>query len=106
LKARQAKVSEAVLDLGMVTPVHGSTPFAVLKGAVDSGLKIPHDPEAFPKEDRIKGKHIVDFAAKLSPEQLNKKFSAELKQGFNPKDLTALFEKTKQALAQEFKVKA
>lgn len=106
LKSMKEGVREAVLDLGLITPVHGSTPFAVLKGAVDAGLSIPHEAKAFPKEERLKGQHIVDFASKLNEEQLKKQFSECLKRGFKPKELTALFEKTKQAMAEELKVKA
>ena len=36
----------------------GNRIFAVLKGAVDGGLEIPHSKEALPSEDRISGKHI------------------------------------------------
>jgi large subunit ribosomal protein L18 len=35
--------------------------FAALKGAVDAGLDIPHDPAIFPSQDRIMGKHIDKF---------------------------------------------
>jgi len=31
--------------------------FACVKGMLDSGLNIPVNEEAFPKDDRIKGKH-------------------------------------------------
>jgi large subunit ribosomal protein L18 len=95
MKAKQAQVNEAVMDLGMVTPVKGSVSFAVLKGAVDAGLKVPHDEKAFPAEDRVNGKHIADLAAKLGEEALKKKFSLYLKQGVDPKNLPALVEQTK-----------
>ena len=62
-KAVKAGVKEAVLDIGLLSPVHGSRPFAALKGAIDAGLKIPCDQNVFPKEDRIKGKHIGEQAA-------------------------------------------
>ena len=38
--------------------------FAVLKGAVEAGLEVPHDPKMFPSEDRIVGKHISEDVAK------------------------------------------
>ncbi len=51
LRALKAKVKEAVLDIGMVSPVKGSAPFAALLGAVESGLKIPHSPEILPDKE-------------------------------------------------------
>ena len=95
LKAKKENVNEAILDIGRLTPVKGSRPFAVLKGVIDAGLKVPHDAKAFPAEERLQAKHIADFAAKLDDEQLKKKFSLYLKQGIDPKNLTQLFEQTK-----------
>lgn len=58
LKAKKAKISEAVLDAGMYPSIKGSVVYAALKGAIDAGLNIPHSEEALPPEDRLKGKHI------------------------------------------------
>jgi large subunit ribosomal protein L18 len=60
MKAKSKKVNEAVLDMGFSVHTSGGRLYAALKGMVDAGLQIPHDPEIFPKEDRIKGKHIGD----------------------------------------------
>ncbi len=60
-KAKQAKINEAILDLGLYRPIKGSKLYAVLKGAVDAGLQVSHDPVVMPKEDRIHGKHIADY---------------------------------------------
>ena len=95
VKAKKENVTEVILDIGLLTPIKGSNAFAVLKGAVDAGLKVPHDDSAFPAEDRLKAKHIADFASKMDDEQLKKKFSLYLKQGIDPKNLTQLFEQTK-----------
>ena len=57
-KALENKIEEAILDVGLYSGINGSRIFAVLKGAVDGGLKIPHSEEAFPSDDRISGKHI------------------------------------------------
>ncbi|MFC2174944.1 50S ribosomal protein L18 [archaeon] len=53
-RAVKAGVKEAVLDIGLHTPVNGSNVFAALKGALDAGLQIPHDEKCFPAEERIK----------------------------------------------------
>lgn len=76
-KAIKAGIKEAMLDLGLHAITKGSRLFSALKGAVDAGLKVPHDPKMFPSEERITGKHISenlpkDFEevrAKLSPNQ-------------------------------------
>ena len=57
-KAIKEGVKEAILDIGLVTPIHGSRVFSALKGAIDAGITIPTDEKVFPSEDRISGKHI------------------------------------------------
>lgn len=58
MKSKKAKVNEAIFDSGLYTTVKGSVIYAVLKGALDAGLNIPHSDEVLPPDDRIKGKHI------------------------------------------------
>src|SRR5438309_185055 len=57
-KAIKSGIKEAVLNSGLQTLSKGNKIYAVLKGAVDAGLKIPYSQEILPSEDRIKGKHI------------------------------------------------
>jgi len=57
LRARKNKVENCILDSGLYPSIKGSRIYAALKGAVDSGVKIPHSKEILPPEDRIKGKH-------------------------------------------------
>jgi|SRR3972149_940345 len=56
--AKQAKISAAISDIGLHTATKGAKVFAVLKGAVDSGLKLNLGTEIVPSADRIEGKHI------------------------------------------------
>ncbi len=63
-KASQLKINEAILDLGLVTPLKGSKIFAALKGAKDAGLNIPVNESIFPSEQRLKGEHISTFLDK------------------------------------------
>ena len=65
-RAKDAGFNDIILDIGLHTPVHGSNVYAALKGALDSGLTIPHDPSVFPADDRISGKHIATFLQKPS----------------------------------------
>lgn len=88
-------VKEAVLDIGFATPVRGTAPFAVLKGAIDAGLDVPHNEAAFPSEDRINGEHIAAYAKKLKeedPDRYKRQFSKYLEKGLNPEDLPKHFE--------------
>ncbi len=60
-KAKNAKITEVVADVGLYQPIKGSKLYAVLKGAVDVGLNVPHDESSAPKAERIVGKHIADY---------------------------------------------
>lgn len=57
-KALKKNVNEAILDLGLQKSVIKSRLYSALRGSIDSGLKIPHNPKMFPPEERIKGLHI------------------------------------------------
>lgn len=57
-KAKEAKVKEAVLDLGLQTKNKGGKLYAALKGAVDAGLDVHHSKEILPSDERVCGNHI------------------------------------------------
>lgn len=59
LRAKSKGVKEAILDVGLNPPIKGSKIYAALKGVIDAGLEVPHDPEVLPDESRISGEHIV-----------------------------------------------
>ncbi len=59
LRAKNRGVKDAILDVGLNPPVKGSRVYAALKGAVDAGLVIPHNPDILPNDSRISGEHIV-----------------------------------------------
>jgi large subunit ribosomal protein L18 len=64
--ATKAKVKEAIFDMGSYTPTKGCRIYAVLKGAIEGGLNIPHSEKAFPSEERLNGEHISkDISADL-----------------------------------------
>ena len=107
LAARAKKVgkNEAILDIGFSTPVHGSRVFAALKGALDNGLKVSFDESALPSMERASGKHIEDFAGKLSEDELKKRFSDYSKKGINVKELTKTFDEVKGKIAKEGETK-
>lgn len=60
LIGKESKGKEAVLDLGLQSPKSGSKIFAVLKGAVEGGLKINYSENVLPSEERISGKHLTN----------------------------------------------
>lgn len=60
-KIANKKVKEAVLDIGMYRNVHGSRLYAVLKGVVETGIKIPHIPEVLPSDDKLKNKKNINI---------------------------------------------
>ncbi len=103
-KAIKAGVKEAVAYNGLVPFIRGSRVAALLKGIVDAGLHVPVGEEAFPEPERLAGKAIAEYAAKLAgedKEEYSRRFSALLKGGFRPDDYPAEFEKVRAALAGE-----
>lgn len=55
--AQEKGISEAIFDMGMYRNIQKSRIYAVLKGALDSGMVIPHNkavlPEVVPKNEKI-----------------------------------------------------
>ncbi|MBI2651659.1 50S ribosomal protein L18 [Candidatus Woesearchaeota archaeon] len=90
-KAINANFNDAVLDIGMNKSVKGTRIYAVLAGALDAGLKIPHDKEILPTKDRIMGKHITDYNKLLKKEGL--------------KDIIKTFEQVKKDIDQNIQKK-
>ncbi|MFZ3058888.1 MAG: 50S ribosomal protein L18 [Candidatus Methanoperedens sp.] len=69
-RAKKTGQKEAILDTGLYHTTQGGRLFAALKGAVDAGLDIPHDPAIFPSDDRIMGKHIDKYRKTNVAEQV------------------------------------
>lgn len=57
-RALDKNIKECILDMGLYPPVNNSKIFAVLKGALDAGVKCNHDESKIPSEDRLMGKHL------------------------------------------------
>ncbi len=103
-KAKKAGVSEAVLDLGLIGPTKGSRLFAVLSGALDAGIDIPHAEEKLGKE-RIKAEHVTKYAKSLGAgsEDYSRRFSQYLSQDLPPEKLAEHFAKVKADIVSSFK---
>ncbi|AHL23763.1 50S ribosomal protein L18 [Thermococcus nautili] len=104
-KAKQAGVEEAILDIGLHPPTRGSSIFAVLKGAVDAGLNVPHSEEIFPEDYRIRGEHVANYAKALKEEDeaaYRRQFGGYLVKGLEPEKLPEHFEEVKAKIIEKF----
>jgi large subunit ribosomal protein L18 len=59
-KMRALGYEEAIADIGLHASTKGGRIYSALKGVVDAGAKVPHSPEVFPEEERIRGEHIKE----------------------------------------------
>jgi len=88
-KALSKGVAECIVDLGLQSPVAKSGLYAAVKGAVDSGMAVPHSKESFPDENRLTGKHISDFKSE------GNQFSRYRKDNLRLDGITAQFKELK-----------
>lgn len=104
-KLKKIKVNGAILDIGLNSPIKGSRIYALLKGITDSGFKVPVSQKIFPSQERISGKHIANYAEKLSKDEAayKKQFSTYMKNKVEPKDITKGFERVKKRILQNGK---
>jgi large subunit ribosomal protein L18 len=66
LAKSEIKNKEIVLDMGMYRNIQKSRIYAVLKGAVDGGLKIPHGEHVLPTEKELaRNKSLSEILEKL-----------------------------------------
>jgi len=113
---------KCILDTGLARCTTGARVFAVLKGAIDGGLDIPHSVRRFPgftkgkgedvkdeyKADVHRGKifggHISDYMKKLeteNPDKYNKQFAQYVKEGITPDGLEHLYQKIHRAIRKD-----
>lgn len=105
LEAKKKGITEGILDMGRYSKTKGNSIFAALKGLIDAGINIPHSPEIFPDESRIRGEHIANYAKLLKendPEKYKKQFSRYLKIGLDPEKLPDHFEEVKNKILKEY----
>ena len=99
--ASKKGVKNAILDIGMNISTKGSKLYALLKGVVDSGIEVPYSEEILPSDERIKGKHIADFASSLkkdNKEKYDKVFSSYAKNNVAPEGIAKSIEEIKSKL--------
>lgn len=104
-KRTGAKFSEAILDIGLNKSVKGSRVYAVLAGAIDAGLKVPHSKEILPSKERIIGKHIADYWNLLKKDEklFKRQFSHCIKSGNDAKNIVENFEEVKNNINKQYK---
>lgn len=105
LELIKQKINDAIVDFGLNISVYGSSFYAVLKGLIDSGLNIPYDKKVIPGEERISGKHILNYnlLLKNNPEKYQKQFSEYIKNKINPENIVKDFEKTREKIINKYK---
>jgi large subunit ribosomal protein L18 len=104
MRAKKAGIEDAILDVGIL--VHDNRVKAAFKGFMDAGLDVPHNDKWFGESlaNRISGKHIADYAAKLSkeePDHYKAQFSMVLKNKVDPAKIVDQFNKTKDAITKK-----
>ena len=106
-KAMSKGVKNVFLDIGLHAPSKGARIFAALKGVVDAGVTVPHSKDILPDENRISGKHIVDYGSQLSsdPEVYEQKFSKYLSRKSRPEKLSEHFSVVKDKITSSFEKK-
>lgn len=104
----------ALLDTGLKRTSTGSKVFAVLKGALDGGLSVPHSEKRFVgynKEDKkldsemlrkyILGGHISEYMESMQedePEKYEKHFARFIKAGMEPGTMGDMYKKVHAAI--------
>ncbi|MDD6285207.1 50S ribosomal protein L18 [Candidatus Methanosphaera massiliense] len=94
-KALNEDYTETILDIGLQHSIAGTKIYAVLKGALDAGLEIPHNDSVLPDESRIRGEHIAQYAESMDEDEKNTKFSNYIRCGLSPEELPDHFESVK-----------
>ncbi len=101
IEAKKKGIAEAILDIGLYPSTKGNRLYAALAGFIDAGVAVPCRREILPPPERLSGRHIADYAAKLkseNPGRYNSLFSGYLKAGLAPENIAAEVEKTKNAI--------
>ena len=70
---------------------------ACIKGIISAGVDVPVSDQSLPKESRISGQHIAEYARilKKDQEKYDTRFSMLLKEGLKPEDYPSHFEEIK-----------
>lgn len=92
-----------IVDFGVQTKVLGSRLFAAVKGLQDAGVDVKVDADALPKEDRVMGKHIENFAKHASSKTNRHQFTSYSKAKIDPSTMSKLVEDAKKNINESVK---
>jgi large subunit ribosomal protein L18 len=101
VRAVTNNVRKAVADIGLNQPTKGARVFASLRGIIDAGVDVPHDPTKLPDENRMTGQHIAAYAKQLSTanvELYQEAFSQYLQAKLPPETLPEHFAATREKI--------
>merc|ERR1719147_678740 len=107
----------AHLDVGLARTTTGAKVFAVMKGAVDGGIDVPHSEKRFPGYDseskelnagvlreHIFGQHVANYMKSLLEENeddYKKQFSRYVKEGITADELEDLYKSAHQKIRED-----
>ncbi|MDO8642312.1 MAG: 50S ribosomal protein L18 [Candidatus Woesearchaeota archaeon] len=102
-KAKKAKITTLIPDLGLGKPVKRSVLYTVVKGVKDAGVHVPVADEVLPDEKRVNGEHISEYSKKIKAERsrYEKQFSGYIKKGLNPEDMPKRCQEIKAKLLKQ-----
>lgn len=94
-------VKEVIPDIGLHKASRGARVFAAMKGLLDAGVQISVSEEVIPPQERIEGRHVAEYAKKLSleNEELFRRYFGEyLKRGLDPRNLPQHFREVREKI--------
>lgn len=101
LTAKNKNIQQAIVDIGLYTPVSGSRLFAAVKGFRDAGVEVAVSEEKLPGEDRVKGSHIQEYYRMIKEKNVETiQFSKSHEEIYNR--LTEHFEEVKQRIVERW----
>lgn len=104
---------KALLDVGLSSTTTGKKVFAVMKGAVDGGMNVPHNEKRFPAwtkdegfsaeelKKRILGTHVSEFMEELEeedPDKFKVQFSRYIAEGIKAEDIEDMYTSAHEAI--------
>lgn len=94
-------IKECVLDIGLQKNTKGNRIYAAVKGARDTGLEVPVGASLLPSDDRVKGKHIENYASRMKEGEKKDHFSRYAENGLDPENISENFDEVKQKIEGE-----
>lgn len=90
-----------VFDLGLQDSTPGNRIYAAVKGAREAGLEVPAGGKMMPSDERVRGKHIEEYAESMDSKEKGKHFSSLMEKGLEPEDISKNFEEVKENIEEE-----